>query len=231
MSDRAQAVAALAARLGHVFRDAALLEQALTHASVGHGLRKVGDSERLEFLGDRVLGLVVAEALMARFPEEPEGDLSRRLHALVSGAACALTAREWGVGPALRLPPGETRRGARDQEVFLADACEAVIAAVYLDAGFEAARAVVLDGWGERLSQDAAAVPDNPKTRLQEWALARGKPLPRYAVLERTGPDHSPRFAVAVDVEGLDACRGEGGSRKEAEKAAAQAMLDREAAA
>ena len=229
MSARAAAAADLAQRLGHAFADPALLERALTHKSVGQGARKVDDNERLEFLGDRVLNLLVADALLRRHPEEQEGELSKRLHGLVSGRTCAQVARDWGVGPALRLPGGETKRGARDQEVFLADACEALIAAVFLDAGLPAAAAVVEAAWGQALDAPAAPLAANAKTALQEWALGRGAGLPRYSVLARSGPEHQPVFRVSAAVDGLDASEGEGGSRREAEQAAARALLDREA--
>ncbi len=227
MSERAAAAAELAQRLGHAFSDPALLERALTHRSVGQGARKVDDNERLEFLGDRVLNLVIADALLRRWPDEQEGGLSKRLHVLVSGRVCADVARGWGVGPALRLPGGETRRGARDQEAFLADACEALIAAVFLDGGLEAARGVVLRSWGEALEGAPPAPELNPKTELQERALARGAGLPRYEVLDRSGPEHQPRFRVSALVQGLDPAEGEGGSRREAEQAAARALLQR----
>src|SRR5579863_4724514 len=148
MDRRAAAVAELEARLGHVFADRALLEQALTHASVGG---TAPDNERLEFLGDRVLALVMAQALLAQDPAADAGPLSKRLHVLVSREACADVGRALGIGPALRLPGGETRRGARDQARFLADACEALIGAVYLDAGLEAARDRVLAAWSDLL--------------------------------------------------------------------------------
>ncbi len=231
MSARGPAAAELAARIGHAFADPALLERALTHASVGQGARKVASNERLEFLGDRVLNLVVAEALFRRFPDESEGELALRINSLVDARTCAEVARAWDIGPALRLPGGETRRGARDQEVFLADACEAVVAAVYLDAGFDAAQALVLAAWGPRLDLVTPARVTSPKTRLQEWALGAGKPLPRYAVLDRTGPDHEPTFRVGVLVEGHEAAEGFGRSRQAAETAAAAALLEREGVA
>ena len=231
MSARAAAAEALAAHMGHAFADPALLERALTHRSVGQGARKVDDNERLEFLGDRVLNLVVADALLRRFPDENEGDLSRRLHGLVSGRTCAEVARAWGVGPALRLPGGESKRGAREQEAFLADGCEALIAAVFLDAGLAAAAGVVERAWDQRIEADAEAAPANPKTALQEWALARGAGLPRYEVVDRTGPEHQPRFRVAAAVGALEPSEGEGGSRREAEQAAARALLQREVCA
>lgn len=229
MSARAAAVQALAERLGHTFADPSLLEQALTHSSVGQGARHVAHNERLEFLGDRVLGLLVAEALYRRFADEREGELHTRLNALVDAKACAAMAREWGVGPALRLPAGETRRGARDGSGILADACEAVLAAIYLDGGMDAARRVVVAWWGPKLENAPAAERlTNPKTQLQHWALARGPHLPRYELVGREGPEHEPRFRVRVEVEGASSAESEGASRRAAEAAAAAAFLQRE---
>lgn len=225
MSERAQAATVLAARLGHAFKDPALLETALTHASVGEGARKIGNNERLEFLGDRVLNLVIAEALLRRYPQDREGDLSKRMHGLIDQRTCAEVARDWGVGPALRLPGGETRRGARDQDVFLADACEAIVAAVFEDGGLDAARAVILAGWAARIDASAPDTAVSAKTRLQEWALGRRKPLPKYAVVDRSGEDHAPTYRVRVEVEGLEPAEAEGRSRQLAETAAAAAML------
>ncbi len=228
MSERAQAVAALAARLGHAFRDPALLERALTHRSAGDGATRVADNERQEFLGDRVLGLVVAERLMALDPEAPEGDLAARLNALVSREACAAVARRLELGPALRLSGGETRSGGRDKGSILAGAMEAVIAAVYADGGLEAARAFIERWWPQEFDRIDAPRPKDSKTSLQEWAQARGLPLPAYAVADRRGSDHLPVFTVEVTVQGLAPARGEGPSRRLAEKAAAQAMIERE---
>ena len=230
MSDnaRAQAVAALQTRLGHAFADAALLERALTHASVGDGARRVADNERLEFLGDRVLGLVVAEHLLDRYAEDREGDLSKRLHVLVSRKICAAVAREIELGPALRLPGGEAKRGARDQDTILADACEALIAALHLDAGLDVTRRIVVDLWTahvEAIETDGFA---NPKSELQEWAASLKRPTPRYSLIGRTGPDHAPVFTIEVGVEGLAPERAMGGSRQAAETEAARALLKRE---
>lgn len=230
MSERQRAADALELRLGHSFSDKALLEEALTHASVGQGARKVRHNERLEFLGDRVLGLTIAEALVRRLPAATEGELAKRLNALVSGRTCAEIARGLGVGPALRLPGGETKRGAREHDTFLADACEALLAAIYLDGGLEAARGVVEREWAERLNADPAEVEVSPKTTLQEWALARAKPLPAYEVVGREGPEHAPTFRVEVRVEGCEPALGVGGSRQAAEKTAAAALLAREGA-
>jgi len=227
MDKRAAAVAELEARLGHVFADRGLFEQALTHASVG---RTMPDNERLEFLGDRVLALVMAEALLAREPAAEAGPLSKRLHVLVSREACADVGRALGVGPALRLPGGETRRGAREQTRFLADACEALIGALYLDAGLEVARERVLAAWAPILEQPHDERSANPKSRLQEWSAAAGRGAPAYRLVERHGPDHAPRFTVEVSVGGAAPVRASAGSRQAAEKAAALALLEREGA-
>src|SRR5580693_8081898 len=165
MDRRIAAIAELETRLGHSFNDRALLERALTHASVGNG---AADNERLEFLGDRVLALVIAETLLARDPGAEAGPLSKRLHLLVSRDSCADVGRALGVGPALRLPGGETRRGAREQARFLADACEALIGAVYLDAGLDVARERVLALWSSLLESPHDERTANPKSRLQE---------------------------------------------------------------
>lgn len=226
---RAEAVAALQRRLGHAFADPALLERALTHASVSDGGRKAPrDNQRLEFLGDRVLGLLVAERLVADFPEADEGEMSARLHALVDKAACARVAEALGVGPAMRLSAGETRQGGRRRESVLGDAMEAVLAAVYLDGGLEAARSVFTSAWAAELSAPPRRALANPKSVLQEWALGQGRPLPAYRVTDRSGPDHAPVFTVEVAVQGVAPLTAQGRSRQEAEKAAATAMLERE---
>lgn len=225
MDRRAAAVADLESRLGHVFTDRALIERALTHASVGRG---AADNERLEFLGDRVLALVVAEALLEREPAADAGALSKRLHVLVAREACAEVGRALGVGPALRLPGGETRRGAREQTRFLADACEALIGALYLDAGLERARALVLTAWATLLAAPHDERAANPKSRLQEWAVAAGRGAPAYRLVSRTGPDHAPSFTVEVAIAGAPPARARAGSRQAAEKAAALALLAQE---
>jgi ribonuclease-3 len=225
MDRRAAAVADLERRLGYVFSDRALIERALTHASVGGG---APDNERLEFLGDRVLALVVCEALLGQDEAADAGALSKRLHVLVSRETCAQIARELGLGPALRLPGGETRRGARDQTRILADACEALIGAIHEEAGLETARERVLALWAGALSAPHDEREANPKSRLQEWAAAAGRGAPVYRHVSRHGPDHAPRFTVEVEVSGASPARAEGASRQAAEKAAALAWLLRE---
>jgi ribonuclease-3 len=225
MDRRAEAVTELEGRLGHQFADRALLEEALTHASVGQG---AADNERLEFLGDRVLALVVSEALLQRAPQADAGPLSKRLHVLVSRDACAAVGRELGIGPALRLPGGETRRGAREQARFLADACEALIGALYLDAGMDVARERVLAAWRPLMESPHDERLANPKSRLQEWAAAKGRGTPAYRLVDRHGPDHAPQFTVEVAIAGAEPARAVAGSRQAAEKAAALALLERE---
>jgi ribonuclease-3 len=225
MDRRAQAVAELESRLGYRFTDRALLERALTHASVGNG---VADYERLEFLGDRVLALVIAETLLLRDATAEAGPLSKRLHVLVSREACAEIGRALGVGPALRLPGGETRRGAREQSRFLADACEALIGAIFLDGGFDAARERVLALWSAQLDSPHDERTANPKSRLQEWAVAAGRGAPAYRLVSRSGPDHAPVFIVEAAIAGAEPASASASSRQAAEKAAALALLERE---
>jgi ribonuclease-3 len=226
MTDRRQAaVVALETAVGHIFADRQLLERALTHPSVGEGGKIVAHYERLEFLGDRVLNLCAAEALLALYPAAPEGELSPRLAALVNGRTCARVARRLGLGEALRLSAGESKTGGRDKDTILGDACEALMAAIYVDAGFEAARGFFDRAWADEFAAAGEARVREPKTELQEWAQGRGLPLPAYEILTRTGPDHAPVFTVQVRIEGFEPERGQGRSRQDAEKAAALAMI------
>jgi ribonuclease-3 len=218
--------AALEDALGYEFRDPRLLRQALTHASAGEGRAGAVSNERLEFLGDRVLGLVIASRLIRMFPEAGEDGLAPRLNALVNKQACARAARLAGLGPALRLSAGEERAGGRDKEAILADACEAVIAAIYLDGGLPAAQAFI-ERWWEDAFAGVATPPQDPKTALQEWAARAHRDAPVYDLVGRSGPDHAPRFSVAVRVAGRCA-QGEGPSKREAERAAARALLVQE---
>jgi len=215
----------LAERLGHAFREPALLEQALTHPSAG-GSRAAAtaDYERLEFLGDRVLGLIVADMLLDTFPNEPEGALARRHAFLVSREALAEVARNLNLGAFLKVAKSEADSGGRDNPTLLSDVCEAIIGAMYRDADLETARAFVAKHWTPLLHQNRAP-PQDAKTALQEWAQARGLPLPSYAETARSGPPHDPRFTVAVTVQGHDACEGEGRSKRNAEQHAARRML------
>jgi ribonuclease-3 len=220
-------LAQLEAAIGHSFADQALLDHALTHISALTGPRRIDSYQRLEFLGDRVLGLAMSDLLYRLYPDDEEGVLSRRLSELVRKETCAAVAAEWDVGPHLKLGGGEVQSGGRRRLTILGDACEAVIGAVYLDAGFEVARAVVERGWAVRLAASAETASD-AKTALQEWAQAKALRAPTYRLVTRSGPDHSPRFTVAVDVESHQAAEGEGRSKRLAEQAAATAFMMRE---
>jgi ribonuclease-3 len=216
-------------RIGHDFARPELLAEALTHrsaldrqphlkATFPHG------NERLEFLGDRVLSLAMADLLLRRFPHEREGDLARRYAALVSAATLAEIAGEIELGAHIRLSDSETQAAVRP--TILADSLEAVLGAVFLDAGFAAAATCVEQLWGERLSATLAA-PRDAKTTLQEWAQARRLPLPDYREVGREGPAHAPVFVVDVAIKGHEPTRGRAGSKREAERLAAAALLER----
>ena len=215
-------VMALADRLGHRFARPDLLIRALTHSSISSPLRR--DNERLEFLGDRVLGLIVAEALTRADSDATEGQLAPRFNALVRRETCAEVARSLDLGAALKLGRSEMMSGGRRKEALLADAMEAVIAAVYLDAGFEVARDLVLRLWGERIHRVAEDARD-AKTALQEWAQARGLPPPVYEVADRSGPDHAPQFAITARLADGRAAEGRAGAKRQAEQIAAAALL------
>ncbi len=215
---------AFEARIGYVFRRPELLVHAVTHASISSQTRP--DNQRLEFLGDRVLGLVMAEALLGADTAAAEGQLAPRFNALVRKETCAEVARDFGLGDVLKLGRSEMLSGGRRKEALLGDALEALIAAVYTDAGFEAAKALVLRLWGNRISlveQDAR----DPKTALQEWAQARAMPPPTYTELGRDGPDHQPVFTVEVVLENGETEQARAGSKRVAEQAAARALLAR----
>lgn len=215
---------AFQARIGHDFRRPELLLRAVTHSSIATPARP--DNQRLEFLGDRVLGLVMAEALLAADKGASEGQLASRFNALVRKEACAAVAREVDLGEVLKLGRSEMMSGGRRKEALLADAMEAVIAAVHLDAGFDAAKSLVLRLWGGRIGSVEADARD-AKTALQEWAQGRGLPPPAYAELGREGPDHQPRFTVEVRLATGEAEVAEAGSKRQAEQAAARALLAR----
>ncbi len=222
--------AALEVALGHRFGDHRLLEEALTHASLAGGGRRRGrrrrSNERLEFLGDRVLGLVVARLLLERFPADDEGALGARLSHLVNRETLADIARELDLAAWLRLSRGEEEAGGRANPGILADCLEAVIGALFLDGGLEAAERFVRDHWTSRV-EALEAPPRDAKTALQEWAQGHGLSRPVYHVLEAAGPDHAPRFRVEVSVEGMPAAVGEGGSKRAAEQVAARRLLER----
>jgi len=212
-------------RIGYRFRDPALLEQALTHISALSGVRnRAGSYQRLEFLGDHVLGLVVSDMLFRAFPKADEGEMSRRLADLVRKEACADVARAIELGEAIRLGASEANAGGRSRTAILADVCEALIGAIFVDGGYPAASALIERLWSARMRTPARPLRDS-KTALQEWAQARGLPTPAYREVERTGPDHDPEFRVMVELPDLTPAEGFGRSKRAAEQAAAAAML------
>ena len=215
---------AFSRRLGHEFGQPELLVRALTHPSLSSPNRD--DNQRLEFLGDRVLGLVMAEALFEADRAAAEGTLAPRFNALVRKETCADVARQIDIGAVLKLGRSEQKSGGRRKEALLADAMEAVIAAVYRDAGFKAAKACVLRLWGERIDRVEDDARD-AKTSLQEWAQGRGMPPPDYVEISRDGPDHQPRFTIEVRLEGGQSERAEAGSKRQAEQEAAKRLLAR----
>lgn len=225
MTLRPRRFANLETALGYKFKSQELLERALTHSSVRGNDAKRADNERLEFIGDRVLGLAIAETLHHAHPGSNEGDMARRYNRLVRGEACARIARQLDLGRHLILSASETENGGRDKDNILADAIEAVLGAVFLDGGFVKAREVIARIWGAGDGPKTATVAADPKSALQEWAQGRGLALPRYVSLERSGPDHAPLFRTEVRVTGVNAAQGSGPSKRAAEQAAASAML------
>ncbi|MEX0628070.1 MAG: ribonuclease III [Cucumibacter sp.] len=219
---------ALEAALGHSFADRALLERALTHTSAIAPSKRVAQSyQRLEFLGDRVLGLVVAEVVFAAFQSATEGDLSKILHVAVSKQSCSVVARELGLGRYIRLGASEARTGGAEKDAILADALEGLIGAIYLDGGLEAARRFIGEEFAGWLS---GGVPDrgDAKTTLQEWAQSQGLEPPAYDQKARMGPDHAPEFTIEVSLPGYTPLTAQGRSKKHAENAAAREFLLRE---
>lgn len=207
-------------KLGHEPKDLALFERALTHSSLGRA-----NYERLEFLGDRVLGLVMAEWLSELFPSEQEGLLSHRFTNLVSRAQCALVARDLGLVDHLRLGKQAWDDGASQSDNILGDATEALVGALYMEGGIEAARSFIRRAWAPFVDSQSTA-PRHPKSLLHEWAEGHGRKPPTYKVIERTGPPHAPRFTVRASVKGYGEADGEGSSKQEAETAAATALLE-----
>ena len=218
--------AALEERIGYKFADKELIERALTHISALSGGNRSASYQRLEFLGDHVLGLVISDMLYKAFPRGNEGELSRRLSDLVRKETCADVARAMDIGPALKLGNTESVAGGRLRANILADACESLVGAVFLDGGYQAADALVARFWRERMFKPARPLRD-PKTMLQEWAQGRGLPAPAYKELARTGPHHDPEFRVAVILPDHPAAEGVGSSKRAAEQAAAADMLTR----
>jgi ribonuclease-3 len=225
---RTRIVSGLESRIGYRFKDLKLIDCALTHISAMTGPRNpAGSYQRLEFLGDHVLGLVVSDMLFQAFPKANEGDLSRRLADLVRKETCAEVARGIDLGAAIKLGASEVSEGGRQRVAILGDVCEALIGAVYLDGGYPAAEALVKNLWDERMRKTDRP-PRDPKTMLQEWAQARGLPTPAYREVERTGPHHDPEFRIAVQLPDREPAEGLGRSKRAAEQAAAAAMLLRE---
>jgi ribonuclease III len=228
MSRKAKDQIAIEARIGYTFADKALLDRSLTHISaLAIKSSRSGSYQRLEFLGDHVLGLVVSDMLFRAFPKADEGELSRRLADLVRTETCADVARAIDLGEVIKLGTSEVSSGGRQRTAILADVCEALIGAVFVDGGYAPAAALVERLWSERMRTPARPLRD-PKTVLQEWAQARGLPTPSYREVSRTGPHHDPEFKVMVELPELPPAEGIGRSKRAAEQAAAGAMLMRE---
>lgn len=227
MGRRAQPFDALAAKLGHAFKRPELLQRALTHSSARSKSPKPSDYERLEFLGDRVLGLVISELLIETFTEAPEGDLARHLNRLVRKETCAEIAEELQLGDFVIMSRSEDDSGGRGKLTILGDACEAVLGALFLDGGYEVPRRIIRSLWSDRLHDKSHPLRD-AKSVLQEWAQGKGRDLPDYSEVSRDGPDHDPHFTTRVVVEGYEPAMGRGESKRAAEQAAAKVLLLRE---
>ena len=217
----------LETRIGYVFKDRKLIERALTHSSYGDGRPGFRSYERLEFLGDRVLGLMTAEALYKAFDMADEGALAPRLNALVRKETCADVARAIDLGSALRMGRSEEKGGGRAKASILGDACEALMAALYLDGGRPCVQAFYDAHWSDKI-EALKHKPRDAKSMLQEWAAKAGHSAPRYQLTERSGPDHRPIFTVEVTISPLEPAIGEGGNKQAAERAAAKNLLNRE---
>jgi ribonuclease-3 len=214
--------------VGHRFKKQGLLEMALTHASMRGGKRAQNDNERLEFMGDRVLGLAIAELLSEQFPDASEGELARRYNRLVRGETCAKIARALSLGKHLILSESEAGSGGRAKNTILADGMEALLGAIFLDAGFDTARTAVRRLWTSPSEELQTTARPDAKSALQEWAQGQGLALPQYVEIARKGPDHAPRFTSEVRISGKPPARGEGASKRAAEQAAAKALLEQE---
>lgn len=213
---------ALQDKIGHEFENPTLLETALTHSSTG----SKQNYERLEFLGDRVLGLAVSETLYKKFPNEPEGHLAKRLSALVQGTFLAQISREMELGQYIKFSDAEAAAGGAENDNILADVFESMIGALYLDTDYETCRALIQKIWGERFDT-MKKPPQHPKTKLQEWAQSKNLPLPHYKITNQSGPDHAPVFDITLTIEGFDTITVQGPSRQEAEKRAAAAFIEK----
>lgn len=222
----AKGLAALQERVGWKFADQSLLKRALTHSSLA-ATSKIGDLERLEFLGDRVLGLLAAEALWRAFPKMREGDLAPRLNALVRKETCAKAAIAWGLDKLVKMSAQEEESGGRSKKAILGDVAEAFLGALYIDGGLDAARKAYDLFWTPNLEALSVQHRD-AKTTLQEWSQERGLGAPKYEVVNSEGPAHAPAFTIDVAVKGFDPVRAEGQSKRAAQMAAARAFLVRE---
>ena len=219
---KSEAIRSFEQRLGYEFSNLSLLVEALTHSSVASDFRK--DNQRLEFLGDRVLGLVMAEALLEIDQTAPEGTLAPRFNALVRKETCAEVARQIELGGVLKIGRSEMLSGGRRKDALLGDGMEAVIAAIYKDGGFEVAKTIIINLWGDRIKNVKGDARD-AKTMLQEWAQARGQNPPNYEVMSRSGPDHAPDFLVKVILDSGETSEALAGSKRQAEQMAAKALL------
>ena len=221
---KSEAIRSFEQRLGYEFSNLSLLVEALTHSSIASDFRK--DNQRLEFLGDRVLGLVMAEALLEIDQTAPEGTLAPRFNALVRKETCAEVARQIELGGVLKIGRSEMLSGGRRKDALLGDGMEAVIAAIYKDAGFEIAKTIIIKLWGDRIKNVKVDARD-AKTMLQEWAQARGQNPPNYEVISRSGPDHAPDFLVKVILASGETSEAMAGSKRQAEQMAAKALLQK----
>lgn len=206
--------------IGHVFKDTELLKVALTHSSTG----EKDNYERLEFLGDRVLGLVIASLLFKKFPDEKEGDMAKRLASLVQGETLSKLSARISLGDYIIFSDAEAAAGGAKNDHILADVYESVIGAMYLDGGFEPCKTLIETQW-EDVLYTMVEPPQHPKTAIQEWAQGQGIPLPLYEIIGQSGPDHAPIFEVSLTVVGHEVVRGQGKSRAEAEKEAAKTFM------
>ena len=221
---KSEAIRSFEQRLGYEFSNLSLLVEALTHSSIASDFRK--DNQRLEFLGDRVLGLVMAEALLEIDQTAPEGTLAPRFNALVRKETCAEVARQIELGVVLKIGRSEMLSGGRRKDALLGDGMEAVIAAIYKDGGFEVAKTIIINLWGDRIKNVKGDARD-AKTMLQEWAQARGQNPPNYEVMSRSGPDHAPDFLVKVILDSGETSEAMAGSKRQAEQMAAKALLQK----
>ena len=221
---KSEAIRSFEQRLGYEFSDLSLLVEALTHSSIASDFRK--DNQRLEFLGDRVLGLVMAEALLEIDQTAPEGTLAPRFNALVRKETCAEVARQIELGDVLKIGRSEMLSGGRRKDALLGDGMEAVIAAIYKDGGFEIAKTIIIKLWGDRIKNVKVDARD-AKTMLQEWAQARGQNPPNYEVISRSGPDHAPDFLVKVILASGETSEAMAGNKRQAEQMAAKALLQK----